>query len=81
MLIGNLVYVIISFSNDCFSQSYFGVIDIQSIDIWVSGKFGEWIILGGVSEQNQVDQCGFVCCYLIQGCDDISLCLKVEIFD
>lgn len=80
-LTGNLVHVTISSSNDRLSQSHPGVIDTQSTDTRVSGKLGEWITLGGVSEQNQADQHGFVRRYSTQGRDDTSLRLKVETLD
>lgn len=80
-LTGNLVHVTISSSNDRLSQSHPGVIDTQSTDTRVSGKLGEWITLGGVSEQNQADQHGFRRRYSTQGRDDTSLRLKVETLD
>ncbi|MEN7334398.1 secretin N-terminal domain-containing protein [Pseudomonas aeruginosa] len=80
-LTGNLVHVTISSSNDRLSQSHPGVIDTQSTNTRVSGKLGEWITLGGVSEQNQADQRGFVRRYSTQGRDDTSLRLKVETLD
>lgn len=75
------MHVTIISSNDRLSQSHPGVIDTQSTDTRVSGKLGEWITLGGVSEQNQADQRGFVRRYSTQGRDDTSLRLKVETLD
>ncbi|MHA6493040.1 secretin N-terminal domain-containing protein [Pseudomonas borbori] len=80
-LSGELVHISISSNRDRVSQTVPGNIDVQSTDTRVSGRLGEWISIGGVSEQNQADQGGFMQRRSTQGRDDMSLRVKVEVVD
>lgn len=80
-LTGDIVHVSISSNNDKVSQSNSGAIDIQSTDSRVSGRLGEWISVGGVSQQSQGDQRDFLQRRSTQGSQDMSMRLKVEALD
>lgn len=80
-LSGQLVHLSISSHNDRMSQSQPGVIEVQSADTRVSGRLGEWIQLGGVSEQSQHSSDGFLQRHSTQGGNDSSLRIKVEALD
>ena len=58
-----------------------GVIDVQSTDTRVSGRLGEWITLGGVSEQTSSSGSDVLRRHTTQGREDMSLRLKVEALD
>lgn len=80
-LSGDIVHVSISSNNDKLSQSQSGAIDIQSTDTRVSGRLGEWISVGGVNQQSQGDQRGFLQKHSTEGSQDMSMRLKVEAQD
>lgn len=80
-LTGDIVHVSISSNNDKLSQSQSGAIDIQSTDTRVSGRLGEWISVGGVNQQSQGDQRGFLQKHSTAGSQDMSMRLKVEALD
>ncbi len=80
-LTGDLVHVSISNNNDRLSQTQQGAIDIQNTDTKVTGRLGEWITIGGVNENSQSDQSGFVQRRSTQGRDDMTLRLKVDALD
>jgi type II secretory pathway component GspD/PulD (secretin) len=80
-LTGDLVHVSISNHNDRLSQTQQGAIDIQSTDTKVTGRLGEWITIGGVNENSQSDQSGFVQRRSTSGRDDMTLRLKVDALD
>lgn len=80
-LSGQMVHLSISSHNDRLSHSQPGVIDVQSADTRVSGRLGEWIQLGGVSEQSQQSGDGFLRRYSTQGGSDSSLRIKVDALD
>lgn len=80
-LTGNLVHVSISSKNDRVNQYQPGVIDVQSADTRVSGQLGEWIPIGGVSEQSQGDDRGTLRRHSTQGRNDMSMRIKVEALD
>lgn len=80
-LAGDRVNLSISTSNDRVNQYQPGVIDTQSTDTRVSGRLGEWIPLGGVSEQSQRNDSGFARQYSTQGSSDMSMRIKVEALD
>ncbi len=80
-LSGERVHISISSNRDRLSQTTPGHIDIQSTDTRVSGRLGEWIDLGGVSEQSQANNGGFMQQRSTQGREDTSLRVKVEVVD
>jgi hypothetical protein len=47
----------------------------------LSGRLGEWIEVGGVSENSQGSQGGLTRNYSTQGRSDSSLRVKVEVLD
>ncbi len=80
-LSGERVHISISSNRDRLSQSQPGAIDVQNTDTRVSGRLGEWISIGGVSEQSQVDRDGFLQRRSTQGREDMSLRVMVEVVD
>lgn len=80
-LSGDRVHVSISSQRDRLSNSQPGVIDTQSTDTRVSGRLGEWITLGGVSEDTSSNSSGILRRHTTQGRDDTTLRLKVEALD
>ena len=69
----------ISSNRDRLSQSQAGAIDVQSTDTRVSGRVGEWISIGGVSEQSQGEQGDFMRHRSTQGREDMSMRVKVDV--
>lgn len=80
-LTGDIVHISISSNRDRLSQSQPGAIDVQSTDTRVSGRLGEWISIGGVSEQNLAEQRDVLQRRATQGREDMSLRVKVEVVD
>ncbi len=80
-LTGDTVHVSISSNNDRVNQSRPEVIDVQSTDTRVSGRLGEWIPLGGVTEQSQGDDRDFLRRRTTQGSNDMHMRIKVEALD
>ncbi|VXD01063.1 Type II and III secretion system protein [Pseudomonas sp. 8Z] len=80
-LSGELVHVAISSQRDRVNNTRPGVIDVQSTDTRVSGRLGEWISLGGVSEQTSSNGRDVLRRQTTQGREDMSLRLKVEALD
>lgn len=80
-LTGDLVHISISNNNDRLSQTQQGAINIQNTDTKVSGRLGEWITIGGVNENSQSDQSGFIQRRSTQGRDDMTLRVKVDALD
>lgn len=80
-LSGEIVHVSISSNNDRMSRPQPGAVDIQSTDTRVSGRLGEWISLGGVSEQSQGSDDGFLRRHSTQGASDMSMRIRVEALD
>ena len=80
-LSGELVHLRISSNNDRISQQYPGVIDIQSTDTRVSGRIGEWIPLGGVSQSSQNRDSGILQRQSTHDSNDISLYIRVDLLD
>jgi len=78
-LSGDRVHINISSNNDRLSQAQPGVIDVQNTDTRVSGRLGEWISIGGVSEQSQADQGDFLQHRSTQGREDMHIRVKVEV--
>lgn len=78
---GETVHVAISSNNDRVSQTRPGVIDVQSADTQVSGRLGEWLTLGGVSEDSQLDRTGVLQHRATQGRSDSYIRLKVELVE
>lgn len=78
-LSGERVHISISSNRDRLSQSQPGVIDVQSTDTRVSGRLGEWISIGGVSEQRQGEQGDVLQRRSTQGREDMSLRVKVDV--
>lgn len=80
-LSGELVHIAINSQRDRLSNSQPGAIDVQSTDTRVSGRLGEWITLGGVSEQSSSSDSDVLRRYSTQGREDTSLRIKVEALD
>lgn len=80
-LAGDIVHLDISSNRDRVSQQQPGVIDIQQADTRVSGRVGEWIRIGGSSEQSQADGSGILRRYSTEGRGDMSMRVKVEVID
>ncbi|MDX5373019.1 MAG: secretin [Pseudomonadaceae bacterium] len=80
-LAGDRVNLSISTSNDRVNRYQPGVIDTQSTDTRVSGRLGEWIPLGGVSEQSQYSDSDFARRHSTRGSNDMSMRIKVEALD
>lgn len=80
-LSGDIVHVSISSNNDRVNRYQPGVIDTQSTDTRVSGRLGEWIPLGGVSQQSQGSNADVLRRYSTQGSNDMSMRIKVEALD
>ncbi|WAJ39885.1 secretin [Pseudomonas sp. GOM7] len=80
-LSGELVHLTISSQRDRLSNSRPGAIDVQSTDTRVSGRLGEWMTLGGVSEQSSSGESDVLRRYSTQGREDMSLRIKVEALD
>lgn len=78
-LTGDRVHITISSNRDRLSQTQPGTIDIQNTDTRVSGRIGEWIAIGGVSEQSQSEQSGFVQHRATQGREDMNMRVKVDV--
>lgn len=78
-LSGELVHISISSNRDRLSQSQPGAIDVQSTDTRVTGRVGEWISIGGVSEQSQSQQGDFMQHRSTQGRDDMTMRVKVDV--
>ncbi|WP_405121079.1 secretin N-terminal domain-containing protein [Pseudomonas leptonychotis] len=78
-LSGERVHISISSNNDRLSQSQPGAIDVQSTDTRVSGRLGEWISIGGVSEQSQGEHGDFLQHRSTQGREDMSMRVKVDV--
>ncbi|WXL27594.1 secretin N-terminal domain-containing protein [Ectopseudomonas mendocina] len=76
---GEMVHLNISTNNDRMSQSQPGVVNVQGTDTRVSGRLGEWINLGGVSEQSNGTNTGIVRYQSTQGRNDMSLRVKVDL--
>ena len=75
---GDRVNISIRSNNDSLSRSQAGAINVQSTDTRVSGRLGEWIPLGGVSNENQSQDNGFLRRYSTGGKDDMSMRIKVD---
>ena len=80
-LSGDRVHLNISANNDRVNPYQPGVIDVQSTDTRVSGRLGEWIPLGGVSQQSQGDDSGFLRRHSTRGSNDMSMRIRVEALD
>lgn len=80
-LSGELVHVAISSQHDRLNAHDPRVIDVQSTDTRVSGRLGEWITLGGVSQQAHSSDGDVLRHHTTQGREDMSLRLKVEALD
>jgi hypothetical protein len=78
-LSGELVHINISSNRDRLSQTQPGAIDVQSTDTRVSGRVGEWISIGGVNEQSQGQQGGFLQHRSTQGREDMTIRVKVDV--
>ena len=80
-LSGELVHISISSQRDRLNPHTPGHIDVQSTDTRVSGRIGEWITLGGVSEQSQGQQRDILQRRSTQGREDMQLRVMVEVLD
>lgn len=75
---GEQVQVTLSSSNDRADDYRPGVIHTQAADTRVTGRLGEWLTIGGVSESESGQGHGLVRRYSTQGAQDVSVRLKVE---
>ena len=80
-LSGELVHITLSSHNDRLSQQHPGSIDTQLTDTRISGRLGEWITLGGISEQRSGNDSAFLRQHSTQGSQDMGLRIKVEALD
>lgn len=80
-LSGERVQVTISNNRDRLNQHQPGVIDVQTTETRISGRVGEWMTLGGVSESQSSTQNGTLRRHSTQGQQDLSLRLKVDVLD
>ncbi|MFZ5959447.1 secretin N-terminal domain-containing protein [Pseudomonas knackmussii] len=80
-LSGNIVHLDLSTRNDRFNSSYPGAMDTASTDTRLTGRVGEWIEVGGVSQSSQNNQGGLTRNYSTQGHSDSSLRVKVDVLD
>jgi len=80
-LSGDWVHISISSQRDRLNPHSPGHIDVQSTDTRVSGRVGEWIALGGVSEQSQGQQRDILQRHSTQGREDMQFQVKVEVLD
>ena len=78
---GETVHLSISTNNDRMSERSPDVVKIQSTDTQVTGRLGEWITLGGINEQSQLNEQGYTRNYATQGRNDMTLRVKVESVD
>ncbi|MGI4839611.1 MAG: secretin N-terminal domain-containing protein [Janthinobacterium lividum] len=78
---GDIVHLSISTNNDRMSERSPDVVKIQSTDTQVSGRLGEWITLGGINEQSQLNRQGYTRNYATQGRNDMTLRVKVDSLD
>jgi hypothetical protein len=80
-LSGNIVHLTLNARNDRFNSSYPGAMDTSSTATQLTGHLGEWIEVGGVSENSQSNQGGLTRNYSTQGRSDSYLRVKVESVD
>ncbi|UUC52621.1 secretin [Pseudomonas citronellolis] len=80
-LSGNIVHIDLDTRNDRFNNSAPGAMDTAGASTRLSGRLGEWIEVGGVSENSQSSQGGLTRNYSTQGRSDSSLRVKVEVLD
>lgn len=80
-LIGERVQLKISTQNDRLNPYQPGVIDTQSSDTQVTGSLGQWIQIGGVSQQYDEQSSGFARRHSTQGYHDSQIRIKVERLD
>lgn len=80
-LTGDIAHITISSNRDRLNSAQPGVIDVQSTDTRVSGRVGEWISIGGISEQSQVNQNGIAVRRATEGREDMTLRVKVDIVE
>ena len=75
---GDRVNISIRSNSDSLSNSRPGAINIQSTDTRVSGRLGEWISLGGVSNENRGQDNAFLQRFSTGGKDDMSMRTQVD---
>jgi type II secretory pathway component GspD/PulD (secretin) len=75
---GDRVNISIRSNNDSLSNSQPGAINVQNTDTRVSGRLGEWISLGGVSNENRGQDNAFLQRLSTGGKDDMSMRIKVD---
>lgn len=76
---GDRVNLSIRSNNDSLSRTQPGAINVQSTDTRVNGRLGEWISLGGVSNQSQGQNDGFLRRSTSGSAEDMSMRIKVDI--
>ena len=78
-VLGDRVNISVRSNNDSMSRTQPGVINVQSTDTRVNGRLGEWISLGGINNENQGQDSGFLQRSTSSGADDTSMRIKVEV--
>jgi hypothetical protein len=76
---GDRVNLSIRSSNDSLSRTERGAINVQSTDTRVNGHLGEWIPFGGISNQSQGEDSGFLRNATSGGSQDMQMRIKVEV--
>lgn len=75
---GDQVQVTLSSSNDRVDSYRRDVIHTQAADTRVTGRLGQWLTVGGLSESGEMQESGAVRRYSTQGAQDFSVRIKVE---
>lgn len=76
---GDRVNLSIRSNNDSMSRSQPGVINVQSTDTRVNGRLGEWISLGGISNQSEGQDDGFLRRSTSGSAEDMAMRIKVDV--
>ena len=78
---GDQVQVTINSHNDQMSDSEAGTVNIQQTDTRISGRIGEWLLVGGVNESASSDDDGQLRRYATEKGQNLSLRLRVDTLD
>lgn len=78
---GDRVQVTISSVRDRLDDQRPGVIATQNTETRVTGRVGEWIMLGGIDETAHADQEGLLRRHATQSRQDLSIRLKVDVLE
>jgi len=78
---GDIVHVTLSSNNDRLDPSRPGVIDVQTLDTQVSGRLGEWIEIGNLSESRHGETSGLLRQRSESTVEERAMRLRVEILE